>query len=75
MNWIELIQTILLIILVDRQLIIRNRYKFGIEFDAPDKYGRGYWALWIYCKKGEREGYMRDGGKRLIHFRFGKQKK
>ena len=71
MNWIELIQTALLVILVDRQLIIRNRYKFGINHNPPDNYGRGYWALWLLCKKGDREGYWRDGGKRLFYFHYG----
>jgi len=70
---IELIQTILLIILVDRQLIIRDRYKFAIENHINAQYSP-YWALWIYCKEGQNEMYWRSGGKRLIMIRF-KEKK
>ncbi len=71
MNILEFIQTILLIILVDRSLLIRNRYKLAFEFV---KYQRGmyttdkwYFAIWIYCKKGQEETYWRSGGKRLFH--------
>jgi len=65
---IELIQTILLCILVDRQLIIRNRYKFAIE-SRMDKIPPS-WAFWIYCKRPGDEVYWRSGGKRLIFIKF-----
>lgn len=70
----EWVQTILLIILVDRNLILRARYKFAIEHDLPDRYRVGYFAIWIYCKKAQSEFYGRDMGKRLFYFRYGKRK-
>jgi hypothetical protein len=72
MQWL---QTILLIILVDRNLILRDRYRFGIECNKPTKYGRGWFAFWIYCKKAQGEYFMRDGGKCLFSFKWGKELK
>ncbi len=72
-NWLDLIQTLLLMILVDRKLILRDRYKFAIENHISQQYSP-YWAFWIYCKKKEEDYYWRSGGKRLIMIRF-KEKK
>lgn len=64
-----------LIYLLDRLLILRKRYRIAIESNMPHKYGRGYFAIWIYCKGAQDENYMRDGGKKLFYFHFGKQLK
>ena len=74
MEWIELIQTILLIILVDRTLILRNRYKFAISNRRPIPGSKGYWDFWIYCKSTQGDKYMKSGGKRLFGFSYGKVK-
>lgn len=68
---IELIQTILLVILVERSLLLRNRYKFAIEFNMPGRDIRGYFALWIYCQQKDAQNYWRLGGKRIFGFYFG----
>lgn len=60
-NTIEIVQTIILIILLDRQLILRNKYKIAIENYYPFQFD-----LWIYCKKSQNEVYTRDGGKYLF---------
>jgi hypothetical protein len=76
MNYLEILQTILLIILVDRNLILRDRYKIAIENDSPyynglsNKMEKRYIAIWIYCKGKDKDFYWRTGGKRLIYFRL-----
>lgn len=69
MKLLSIIQFILILFLVDRNLFIRDRYKIGIELSHRS------FAIWIYNKKPQAEFYTRDGGKRLLFFRFGKQKK
>ena len=72
---IEYIQTIILIILLDRQLLLRNRYKFAIEFFKGYKSyngnendsAKGSFAIWIYCKKPQEEIYTRNLGKQLFY--------
>lgn len=77
MNW-DVIQTILLVVLVDRQLILRKRYMIAIEHTLPKysnyfkAWSEGYFAVWIVCKKGQDEKYSRDGGKRLFYFHYNK---
>lgn len=51
---LEIIQTILLVILVDRNLILRDRYKIAIDSHRPNKYNKGYFSVWIYCKEKKR---------------------
>lgn len=69
----QIIQTILLVILVDRNLILRDRYKIAIESNMPTKYIRGSFAIWVYCKKSQNDQYMRNGGRRLLAFSFGER--
>lgn len=71
---LEWLQVILLVILVDRNLILRDRYKLALEINKPNKYGRGYVAFWIYCKQVNNDIYCRSGGRRLFYFKYGKQK-
>jgi len=61
---IDLIQTLLLMVLVDRSILIRHRYKFAIETS------KGYFAFWIYCKISNEEVYAKQGGKRLFYINF-----
>ena len=72
MNWIEMIQTVILIALLDRQLIIRDRYKFAFSINKPSDYVRGYIYFGILCRKGQDQHYMREGGRKIFRFEFGK---
>lgn len=73
MFW-EILQTVLLIILIDRNLIIRERYKLAIEHEKPTQWNTGYFAIWIYCRQKNESRYIRCGGKKLWHFQYGKIK-
>lgn len=63
------VQFLLAIWLFDRVMIIRKRYRIGIESVFPNKYSRGYFAIWIYSDVGK--GFGRSGGKRLLFFHYG----
>lgn len=63
MTWIDFIQITLLIYLIERVSVMRNRYKLMVER------GPGYWALWVYCKKAQSERYYRSGGKKLLSYK------
>ena len=75
MNYLEIVQTVILIILLDRSILIRKHYKFAIEtqimsrtFNSQKK--EFYFAFWIYCKMPQQEGYGRYGGRRLFYFKI-----
>ena len=74
MELIYFAQIFLLLYLIERVSVIRNRYKPAIEFNRPSKYVLGYWALYIYCQEKNGSKYLRDGGRRLIFFKWGAQK-
>jgi len=71
MFW-EILELTLLIVLIDMNLILRERYKLAIEHEKPNKYTKGYFAIWIYCQQKNENKYKRYGGKRLWHFNYGK---
>jgi hypothetical protein len=71
---IELIQTVLLAILVDRSLFIRSRYKISFENYPATRYNQGYFQVWILHKRGQDEFYQRCGGRCLLYFKHSKQK-
>lgn len=64
----DYIEIAILLILLDRSILIRNHYKFAIEY-TKDKYVH-YWALWIYCKQAQKDTYGRYGGKRILYINF-----
>jgi hypothetical protein len=68
--YLEILQTALLIILVDRNFILRDRYKIAIENEKPYDKGKRYVAIWIYCKESGNDFYGRGGGRRLMYFNF-----
>jgi len=63
---LDLIEIILIFWLIERVSIERNRYKLAI--DTNGGYPKGYWSIWMYCKKINSSSWQRYGGKRLIHF-------
>jgi hypothetical protein len=67
MNW-DLIQIILILWLIERVSIERNRYKLTID-TSGQFLKEGYWAIWIYHKGINETLWTRSGGKRLIHFK------
>jgi hypothetical protein len=74
MRIVDIIFLVLLFILIDREYILRNRYKIAIECNRPNKYRRGYFAIWIYCREAQKDFYTTYGGKRLVYFYYGKKK-
>lgn len=74
MTFIHILQTAILIILLDRNLVLRDRYKIALEHDKPSQFNKGYFAIWIYCKQKQDDTYFRSGGRRLFHFTYGKHK-
>ena len=67
MNW-DLIEIILILWLIERVSVERNRYKLTI--DTNDQFfSEGYWSIWFYCKRINTTSWSRYGGRRLIHFK------
>ena len=76
--WIELVQTIMLTILVDRSIILRSRYKIRIELikgEYSGFYKNGAFYKYIFrvaivCKEIGSEFYSNVGKNIiLIHFK------
>lgn len=67
---LEIIQTVILLILLDRSLLLHNKYKIAFEYTKYTYYDQTtrYFAIWLYCKKAQGEHYGRNGGKRLFHY-------
>ena len=70
MSWVEMFQTVILIALLDRQLIIRDRYKFTFSVNKPSDYICGYVYFGILCRKGQDQHYMREGGRKIFRIEF-----
>jgi hypothetical protein len=61
----EYIQTLLLLIILERLLIERPSYKLGIDFKP-----KSHISLWIYHKERRGGEWQRCGGKLLLIYRF-----
>jgi hypothetical protein len=67
MNW-DLIEILMILWLIERVSVERNRYKIAIDTDGQF-IGKGYWSIWIYHKGINETHWGRYGGVRLIYFR------
>jgi hypothetical protein len=64
---IDYIQIILILWLIERVSIERNRYKLAI--DTNNRFiSDGYWSIWFYCKGINEREWSRCGGRRLMYF-------
>lgn len=66
--FLDYLQIILILWLIERVSIERNRYKLTIDTNGQFK-SEGYWSLWYYHKGINETKWGRSGGKRLVHFR------
>lgn len=64
MIFIQIFQTLCLLILIDREFILRKKYKIAFEYSNTSYHK--YFAVWIYCKMPQSDCYSRNGGKRLF---------
>jgi hypothetical protein len=65
---IEYVQIALILWLIERVSIERDRYKIAIDTNG-EFITKGYWSIWIYHKGINETKWWRSGGKRLIHFK------
>jgi hypothetical protein len=65
---LDLIEILLILWLIERVSVERNRYKLAIDTNGQF-FEEGYWSIWIYHKGINETSWGRYGGKRLIHFR------
>ena len=64
----RLFEIILILWLIERVSIERNRYKLAIDTNGQFL-SEGYWSIWIYNKGINETQWHRSGGKRLIYFK------
>lgn len=64
---LELIQIILILWLIERVSIERDRYKIAIDTNNHFL-KRGYWSIWLYHKGINETQWSKAGGRRLLHF-------
>lgn len=67
MSWIEFIQTIILLWLLERSLWQRPRYRMALNWGKTN--GRTpFIYCWILCQQENGGPYMRTGGRLLFMF-------